>query len=223
MPETTKFTAEIRNHSSRGELRQARLTGRVPGIVYGGEDHPVMVSVSLADLRQAISSGGFTNRLYDLEVAGKRHRVLPREVQLDPVSEIPLHVDFLRLGADAEVTILVPTTFINEDDCPGLKSGGVINIVRHQIEVRCRADSIPEVITVDLEGIEIGDSIRVSQISLPDDVAPTITDRDFTIATIAAPTIVEEVEEEPDEDEEGELIEGEDSAETGEETEPSEE
>ena len=211
MQQTTTLTAEVRDHGGRGQARATRRAGRVPGIVYGGQEDPAMVSVGLTELARAMNAGGFTNRLYDLVVAGKKQRVLPREVQLDPVSDTPLHVDFLRLSADAEITIMVPTEFVNEEEAPGIKRGGVINVVRHQIEVRCRADAIPEIITIDLTGFDIGDSIHMSHVSLPDGVSPTITDRDFTIATIAAPTVfVEEVEETEEEiDLEGEAIEGE--------------
>jgi len=211
MQEITSFIAEIRDQGGRGRAREIRRAGRVPAIVYGGRGDPVMVSVGLAELARAMDVGGFTNRLYDLVVAGEKQRVLPREVQLDPVSDIPLHVDFLRLRADAEITIMVPTEFINEEEAPGIKRGGVINVVRHQIEVRCRADTIPEIITIDLTGFDIGDSVHMSHVSLPDGVDPTITDRDFTIATIAAPTIfVEEVEETEEEiDLEGEALESE--------------
>ena len=205
MQQEAKITAEVRGSSGRGSARAARREGRVPGIVYGGGDEPIMVTVGQTELTRALDAGGFTNRLHDLEVAGSKQRVLPREVQLDPVSDAPLHVDFLRLRGNSEITILVPTEFINEEEAPGIRRGGVVNVVRHQIEVRCRADAIPEIITIDLTGFDIGDSIHMSNVSLPEGVAPTITDRDFTIATVAAPTIyVEEVEEE----EEGELEEG---------------
>ena len=209
MQEIMSFIAEIRDQSGRGRARETRRAGRVPAIVYGGQGDPVMVSVGLAELARAMNVGGFTNRLYDLVVAGEKQRVLPREVQLDPVSDVPLHVDFLRLSADAEITIMVPTEFINEEGSPGIKRGGVINVVRHQIEVRCRADAIPEIITVDLTGFDIGDSIHISHISLADGVNPTITDRDFTIATIAAPTVFVEEVEETTEETEGEEGEGE--------------
>ena len=152
------------------------------------------------------------NRLLNLKLEDKSQRVLPREVQFHVVTDAPIHVDFLRLGEDAELNIMVPVIFLNEEESEGLRRGGVLNVVRHEIEVMCRADAIPESIEVDLTGLDIGDSIHISAVALPDGVAPTITDRDFTIATIAAPSLRpedEEEEEEGEEGEEGELLEGE--------------
>ena len=215
MPELMPIAAEPREGQGRGAARAARRAGRIPGIVYGAGADPVMVTVGAKELSQAIESGGFANRLCDLTVSGETTRVLPREIQRDPVSDRPLHVDFLRLSADSLVAILVPTTFVDEEESPGLTRGGVLNIVRHQIEMRVRADSIPESIVISLDGLDIGDSVHVSGVSLPEGARLTIADRDFTIATIAAPTVhvEEEVEEEEEgeveEEEEGEAAEGE--------------
>ena len=214
MPESLPIAAEPRSAQGRGAARAARRAGRIPGIVYGAGAEPVMVTVGAKELDRAIESGGFANRLCDLKINGETTRVLPREIQRDPVSDHPLHIDFLRLSADSLVTIMVPTAYIDEEESPGLKRGGVLNIVRHDIELRVRADAIPESIVISLDGLDIGDSVHISGVSLPEGAKPTIVDRDFTIATIAAPTIHVEEEVEEEEDLEGEEgIEGEEGAE----------
>ena len=213
MPESLPIAAEPRSAQGRGAARAARRAGRIPGIVYGAGDEPVMVTVGAKELDRAIESGGFANRLCDLKINGETTRVLPREIQRDPVSDRPLHVDFLRLSGDSLVTILVPTTFVGEEESPGLARGGVLNIVRHQIEMRIRADAIPESIVISLGGLEIGGSVHVSEVSLPEGAKLTIADRDFTIATIAAPTVHVEEEIEVEGEEEVEGVEGEEGAE----------
>ena len=226
MAEIATMTAEPKEGTGKGTARAMRRAGRVPGIIYGGEAEPIMVSVDYRELVREIERGGFANRLYDVAVAGGSERVLPREIQLHPVSDSPMHVDFLRLSADSRISIMVPTVFIDDEESPGIKRGGVLNVVRHEIEFWCRADAIPETITVSLAGLDIGDSVHIEEIDLPDGVSPTITDRNFTVATIAAPTVVldeaaeaaaaaeaEELEgeegEEGVEGEEGEAAEGE--------------
>ena len=214
MPETLPITAEPRSTQGRGAARAARRAGRIPGIVYGAGAEPVMVTVGAKELGRAIESGGFANRLCNLKISGETTRVLPREIQRDPVSDRPLHIDFLRLSADSLVTIMVPTIYVDEEESPGLTRGGVLNIVRRDIELRVRADAIPESIVISLDGLDIGDSVHISGVSLPEGAMPTIVDRDFTIATIAAPTIHVEEEVEEEEDLEGEEgIEGEEGAE----------
>ncbi len=171
-----------------------------------------MVTVDPRELDRELNSGAFLATIYEIQVDQKKERVLPRDVQFDPVTDRAIHVDFLRVSAATSVTVQVPVNFLNEDECPGLKRGGLLNVVRHEIEMTCRADAIPSGIDVDLTGLDIGDSIHISMISLPDGVAPTITDRDFTVATIAAPTLAVEEEEEAEEGEEleeGAEIEGE--------------
>ena len=220
MAEISEIRVEAREKSTKGAVREIRRSGRVPAVIYGRDLPPRTVSLDRKVLEQELGRGGFQNRLYNLKLDDLNQRVLPREVQFHVVTDAPLHVDFLRLDEDAEIRIMVPVRFINEEDCVGLRQGGVLNVVRHEIEVNCRADAIPESIPCDLTGVEIGESIHISSVTLPDGVAPTIGDRDFTIATLAAPTVhIEETEEEV---EEGEFLEGEEEA-AAEETTDSEE
>lgn len=200
MSEDTVITVELRDRVGKGAARAARREGLVPGIVYGDKRPPQPIVVERRQLERLIHTGAFFNTLYDLKADDRTQRVLPRDVQVDVVTDVPLHVDFLRLAQDAEITIEVPVVFIGEEDCPGLRQGGVLNIVRHEIEVRCRADAMPEQFEIDLSQAEIGDSLHISAVTLPDGVVPTITDRDFTIATIAAPTVQREESEEDEED-----------------------
>lgn len=203
------ITVELRDRVGKGAARAARREGLIPGVVYGDKTPPQPITVDRKQMDKLLQQPGLFNTLYELQTGDKKQQVLPRDVQLDVVTDVPLHVDFLRLSDATEITINVPVVFLNEEECEGLKQGGVLNIVRHQIEVRCLAAAIPPSIEVDLTGAEMGDSIHISAVTLPDGVAPTITDRDFTIVTIAAPTIhVEPVEGEEDgEDGEDELME----------------
>jgi large subunit ribosomal protein L25 len=194
MAEIDKIAAELRPRSGKGGARAARRDGRIPAVLYGGDGPPLGIAINRREFDRELAKGRFSTRLLDLEVAGKVERVLPREVQYHPVTDQPLHADFMRLTAGAAVTVMVPVHFTNEADSPGIKLGGVLNVVRHRVELRCRADQIPEFITVDLAGRAIGDSIHISAVALPEGVRPTITDRDFTIATIAAPTLKLEIE-----------------------------
>lgn len=203
MANMTAFAAEPRDRAGKGAARATRRDGRVPGVIYGNKQDPVLISVDPIDLMKQINNPGFFARVYEVDVAGDKHRVLARDLQLDPVSDQPIHIDFMRFSAATRLNIEVQVMFENEDECPGLRMGGVLNVVRFTVELRCRPDSIPESLTADLSGLEIGDSLHISAIELPEDVELTITDRDFTIATIAAPTIVEETEDEA-EGEEGE-------------------
>ena len=212
MQDIGELQVEARDENGKGAARAIRRQGRIPAVVYGHDMPARSISLSRRDLEQELARGGFMNRLLNLKLEDKSQRVLPREVQFHVVTDAPIHVDFLRLGEDAELNIMVPVIFLNEEESEGLRRGGVLNVVRHEIEVMCRADAIPESIEVDLTGLDIGDSIHISAVALPDGVAPTITDRDFTIATIAAPSLRpedEEEEEEGEEGEEGELLEGE--------------
>jgi len=210
MAEFGTLSAELREKAGKGTARAARRNGRVPAVIYGNQDEPLMITVPRHDLEKQLATPGFLIRLIDIQMDGQAHRVLPRDTQFHPVTDVPLHVDFLRYSADRKVTVDVPVTFENEEASPGLKVGGVINVVRHAIEVLCTADRIPEGFTIDLTGLEIGDSIHASSLALPEGVEFTITDRDFTIATIAAPSIMPvEEEEEAAEGAEGETAEGE--------------
>ncbi|MBT6094344.1 MAG: 50S ribosomal protein L25/general stress protein Ctc [Rhodospirillaceae bacterium] len=213
MANILNFPAETRDRAGKGAARAARREGRVPGVIYGNKQDPVMITVDPVELYKQVSTPGFFGRVYEIEIDGKGHRVLPRDLQLDPVTDRPIHVDFMRFSASTRVNVEVTVHFLNEEECPGIRQGGVLNVVRHAVELLCAPDNIPEILEADLTGLEIGDSIHISAISLPDGVEPTVTDRDFTVATIAAPTIVEEVEEEGEEGIEGE--EGAEAAEDG--------
>ena len=216
MADIITLVAESRQRSGKGTAREARRNGRIPAIIYGNKEEPVSITVERRILEQELGKSGFFIRLLDVDIDGTKHRVLPRDTQFHPVTDIPMHVDFLRYSADRKITVEVPVHFLNEAESPGLKSGGVINIVRHTIAVLCTADQIPDAFEVDLTGLEIGDSVHASTLVLPQGVELNITERDFTVATIAAPTVmpVDEEEEEGVEGEEGEEgIEGEEGAE----------
>lgn len=205
MTEGLSFVAEPRAASGKGAARALRRQGRVPAVLYGEREPQEMISIETRELKRALNNPRFFSTLCSLEVDGKAVRVLPREVQLDPVVDEPLHADFVRIGRGATVTVTIPVTFLNEEDSPGLKRGGVLNVVRREIELTCPADAIPAEITVDLSGLDINDSVHISQMTLPEGVQPTITDRDFTIATISAPTVTPAEEEEAVEAEEAEV------------------
>ena len=192
MSDVVELPAEQRERAGKGPARAARRAGQVPGVIYGAKKDPIMIAVENKQLNKLLHSGGFFSTLFDLKVGSKAERVLPRDVQFDPVTDQPVHVDFLRVSAATSVNVEVAVNFLNEDKCPGLTEGGVLNVVRYEIELTCRADAIPQQIDIDLTGLQIGDGVHISMVKLPDGVAPTITDRDFTIATIAAPTVVTE-------------------------------
>jgi large subunit ribosomal protein L25 len=194
MAEIIAFSAERRARGGRGPARALRRAGKVPGIVYGGKEEPLMVAVSAKELKRELQGNPrLFSSLLELDLAGERLRVLPREAQLHPVTDEPLHVDFIRAAAGGRVVVEVPVVFRNEPASPGLKRGGVLNIVRREIELSCPVDSIPAEIVVDLTGLNIGDSVHISNVRLPEGVRPTITDRDFTICGVSPPTkVVEE-------------------------------
>jgi large subunit ribosomal protein L25 len=211
MLEIIAISAEKRERGGKGNARAARRAGRVPCVIYGAKKDPIMISLEGKQLGREINKQGFFVRQYDIEVDGANHHVLPRDVQLHPVTDQPIHVDFLRVTVDTKLHVNIEVLFRNEEESPGLKRGGVINVVRHEVEVVCTVSSIPSAFEVDLTGLDIGDSVHISDLNLPEGVVPTIADRDFTIATIAAPTVV--VEPEPEdvalkEGEEGEAEEG---------------
>ena len=212
MSDVGELQAARREVGHKGASREIRRNGRVPGIVYGGGEEAVPISIEEKALAYEHGRGGFFSRLYSLAVGDKTYRVLAREVQLDPVTEALLHIDFLRLTADSTVNVDVPVVFRNEEESPGIKRGGVLNVVRRTVELVCRADAIPTSIEADIGELDIGDSVKISAISLPEGVRPVIADRDFTVATVAAPTVMVEEEAEEAEvelDEDGEPIEGE--------------
>ncbi len=205
MAEYLVLAADQRPRAGKGPARAARREGRIPAVIYGNNEDPILITIERRTLEQELQKPGFFIRLMDVQVNGDAHRVLPRETQLHPVTDAPMHVDFLRYSADRKITVDIPVTFINEAECPGLKVGGVLNVVRHAVEVLCTADRIPDGFTLDLTGLEIGDSMHASSIVLPEGVEFTIADRDFTIATIASPTLIPVDEEE--------VVEGEEAAE----------
>ncbi len=184
MAELIELKATAREGTGKLANRALRAQKLVPGVIYGGGATPANVALEYKIVWQHYQSGHFLSTVYLLDVDGKKERVIPRDVQVDPVRDFPIHVDFLRVTKTSRIDVEVPVHFINEDASPGLKRGGVLNIVRHEIECTCPADAIPENITIDLTGLDIGDSVHISAIALPKGITPTIADRDFTIATI---------------------------------------
>ena len=192
MPEITSLSAERRALTGKGAARATRRTGRVPGIIYGGGQDPMPISLEARELSRAVGKRGFLAAVVELKVDGAVQRTLPREVQYHPATDEPLHVDFMRVGADTEVTVSVPVVFINQELSIGLRRGGILNIVRHEVALICQVDNIPDQLVADLNGLDIGDSIHISAVTLPPGSRLTITDRDFTIASIAASSAVRE-------------------------------
>lgn len=194
MSDALTLPAETRERAGKGASRALRREGRVPAVVYGGKEDPLTVHVEEKELVRQLNLGYFMNSIVMVEVGGKQVRTLPKDVAFHPVTERPLHVDFLRLAKDAKVEVAVPVVFANEADSPGLKRGGVLNIVRHELELVCDADRIPDEISIDVTGLEVGDAIHISHITLPEGSESAITDRDFTIATIVAPSALKKAE-----------------------------
>ncbi len=197
--------AELRTKAGKGSSRAIRREGRLPAVVYGAKKEVAAITVDFVDIQKLLNTGAFLSTTYDIEIdGGKKEMVLPRDVQFHPVTDWPMHIDFLRLAQDATIAIMVPVHFLNEEESPGLKGGGIINAVRHEIELDCPANNLPEAIEIDLTGLELGDSVHFSDITLPEGVTPIIDDRDFTIATIAAPSGLKSDEEDEAATEEGE-------------------
>jgi len=192
MAQVQELKAEAREGRGKGPSYQARIKGLIPGIVYGGKGEPETVNVDARTLERHIEKGGFLTTLLMLDVAGKKTRVIPRQLQLDPVSDRPVHVDFMRLAEGATVRLEVPVQFKGQGESPGLKKGGVLNIVRHKMELICPADRIPNQVLVDISKLDINESIHLSALNLPEGVKPTIRGRDFTVCSIVAPTSVVE-------------------------------
>jgi large subunit ribosomal protein L25 len=201
MAEAIELKAWSRGRTGTGGARAIRREGRIPGIVYGGSDEPLNITLETKEVSKQIRTGHFQSTVYMLDMDGTKIRAIPRDVQVDPVRDFPIHVDFLRLAKNAMIDVDVPVHFLNEGAAPGLKRGGVLNIVRHEISLNCPADSIPESIEIDLSGMEIGDSIHISSVALPEGAEPTIADRDFTVATIVGRGSEEETEDEGAEEE----------------------
>ncbi len=181
-----ELKAEARERVGKGSSRELRRNGLIPAVIYGDKQAPISIALSTNEVTKRIHAGGFMTTVASIVLNGEKISVLPKDYQLDPVRDFTMHVDFLRVSADSQVTVEVPVHFINEEKS-GIKIGGVLNIVRHAVEMECPANDIPEFITVDLDGFQIGDSIHISAVKLPKGATPTITDRDFTIATIVAP------------------------------------
>ncbi len=220
MSEQLTLPAEARDRAGKGASRALRRDGRVPAVVYGEKKDPLSIHVEEKLLAKMLSTGHFMNSVVMIDFQGKPHRTLPKAVDFHPVTSRPIHVDFLRIGEHTKVHVGVPMRFDNEDDSPGLKRGGVLNVVVHELEIVCDAANIPNEIHISLEGLEIGDSIHISEVKLPDEVIPANTDEDFTVATIVAPSAMKAEEDEaapegevPTVGEEGEAAEGEGGAE----------
>ena len=188
MSETLTLPAEARERAGKGASRALRREGRTPAVIYGGKEEPTLIHVEQKELVRQLMTGHFMNSIVNIEIGGQTIRTLPKDVAFHPVTDRPTHVDFLRLTGDSVVEVQVPVVFVNEDASPGLKKGGVLNIVRHELDLHCPNADIPEEIQVDVTGKEIGDSIHISDVTLPKGVTSVITDRDFTIATVIAPS-----------------------------------
>ena len=191
-----------------GQLNKLRMSGFIPAILYGGKDPNTSISVEKKLVKNILNSESFLSTVLELDIDGNKLKVIPRDVAYNVISDEPIHIDFMRVVAGTKIILEIPVKFINNDDCPGLKVGGVLNIVRRKIDLKCPADNIPEEIIIDLKGLEIGTSIKISSVKLPENVTPTIVGRDFVIATVAAPTVLKE----PEKPAEGETVEGADGA-----------
>ena len=183
-----------RENTSSGSNNKLRSEGLIPAILYGGKNPNQNISIKLKEIKSIINSDTFLSKVLELEIEGKKEKVIPRDVAFNVVSEEPIHIDFMRIVSGKKIILEIPVKFINHPDSPGLKRGGVLNIVRRKIELKCPAENIPDEIVVDLTGTDIGTSIKISSVKLESNVVPTITDRDFVIATVASPTVIKEPE-----------------------------
>ncbi len=217
MADTPVIEAVARTGSGKGAARQARREGLVPGVIYGGGEDPQSINIRHNVLLKALKAGKFMSTLVNLKVDGQDNRVICRAVQKDVVKDLPTHADFLRLSARSRINLFIPVDFINEDECPGLKKGGVLTVVRNEVELKVTAGDIPEQLVVDLTGLDVGDTINISNIDLPKGTRPMITDRDFVIANISAPSSLKSAEDEAEGEGEDTGEEGDAEAEGGEE------
>ena len=210
MSDVVQLKASVRERVGKGAARAVRREGLVPGVIYGDNKAPQAISLDYVDVLKQLHTGLFLSTVFEIDVEGKKTQALARDCQVDPIKDKPLHVDFLRVGKGTKVSVSVPVHFLNEEICPGLKRGGALNVVRHELELTCAPNAIPEMIEVDLAEAEIGRSIHISAVTLPDGVTPTITDRDFTIVTVtgAGPAQTEEDEAEDDAETEAEATDG---------------
>ncbi len=210
MSDALHLPAETRARAGKGASRALRREGRVPAVIYGGGEDPLTIHVEAKELNRQLGTGHFMNSIVMVDVGGQSLRTLPKDVAFHPVNDQPLHVDFFRLSKDSKIEVLIPVIFVNEEASPGLKKGGVLNVVRHELDLVCESDKIPDEIHIDVTGLEVGDSIHISSVTLPAGSVSAITDRDFTIATIVAPSAMKsqdgsaESEEETAQDESAE-------------------
>lgn len=196
MSDVIQLKTSVRERVGKGAARAVRREGLIPAVVYGDKKAPVTLALDYHEIFKHLNTGLFLSTVYEIEIDGKATQVLARDCQIDPVKDTPIHVDFLRIGKGTKVSVAVPVQFLNDEICPGLKKGGALNVVRHELELTCAPTAIPEMIQIDLSEIDIGGSIHISAITLPDGVTSTITDRDFTIVTITSAGPTEEEEEE---------------------------
>ena len=208
---TNNLKATKRDSKTAGELSSLRSKGYIPAILYGGDNPNLKISVDEKLLNKVFNSDSFLSTIIDLNIDGQTEKVIPRDISYNVISDKPIHIDFMRVSKGSKIILQIPVIFKNNKDCPGLKSGGVLNIVRRKVELSCSAENIPENLIVDLANLEIGASIKISSVKLPENAKPTITDRDFVVATIAAPTIVKEPEK-PTEEVPADGVEGEATA-----------
>lgn len=204
MAKVISIKADARERVGKGAARATRRAGFVPAVIYGDNKDPESIQIPLNEIIRLINRGGFLSHTYEINVDGKKTNVLPRDMQLHPVSDVPMHIDFLRLAKGGTVVMEIPVKVVDEDKCPGLTRGGTINYTRHEIELEVPNDKIPEFVEVSVANVELGDAVKVSSVKLPAGCTPTITDRDFTIVTIAAPSSLKSAEAEADDAEEGE-------------------
>jgi len=197
--------ATKRTSASTGQLNKLRSEGFIPGVLYGGEKNNLNISLKKLNLQNIINTETFMSKVYNLDIDGSSEKALARDVAYDPVSDEPIHIDFMRITEGSQLTLEIPVKFINSEKSPGLKKGGVLNIVRRKVELKCPAENIPDEIVVDLDNTEINSSLKISSVKLPENVTPTITDRDFVIATVASPTILVEPEKTEETTAEGEV------------------
>ncbi len=201
MSDALTLPAEARERAGKGASRALRRDGRVPAVIYGGKEEPTMIHVEAKELTRQLGTGHFMNSIVEIEIGGKKIRTLPKDVSLHPVTDRPEHADFLRMIKGGKIEVSVPVVFLNEEESPGLKKGGVLNVVRHELDLVCDNDKIPSEIEIDVTGKEVGDSIHISEVKLPEGSESAITDRDFTIATLVAPSALKKAETEGEEGE----------------------
>ena len=209
----SNLKAVKRENTSTGSNNKLRSEGLIPAILYGGKDANQNISIQMKEIKNLIGSDTFLSKVLELEINGKKEKVIPRDVAYNVVTEEPIHIDFMRIVSGKKIILEIPVKFINHPDSPGLKRGGVLNIVRRKVELKCPAENIPNEIVVDLAGTDIGTSIKISSVKLEENVIPTITDRDFVIATVASPTVIKEPEKPAEGDAAAEGAEGETPAE----------